>query len=249
MKRSLCGNAVLAVIVLLFLLPLLMITWNAVVIQSDGGTQLTLTGFRTLLFDPALMRRFANSALITLPAMLLSLVLSASFSLLLSRAHAPVRKGLLAMLLVLFLLPFQCYMLPLFQLCKVIGLYDHRLVLILFESFSPMGPLLLYAFLRTIPEEQWEAAGLETNSQLRIFRSIILPQELPALGLLLIFTFVESWNLVEPAVILLQHEEIKPVSVSLNDFHGVSWAAAALYCLPSVTIACSFCILYRFRRK
>ncbi len=84
---------------------------------------------------------------------------------------------------------------------------------------------------------------------LRITWKIILPQIIPALVILLLLSFAEAWNLVEPAIILLDHDELRPVSVSLNDFHEVSWAGAALYAMPVIALYMGVLLIVRGRKS
>ena len=133
------------------------------------------------------------------------------------------------------LLPFQSVMVSVFRLSKWTGIYDSPWAVILLQAFSPLGPLTVWFFLRAIPDDNWEAALLDTASQLTVFLRAILPQLLPALSVLMLLCFAEAWNLVEQPLILLQDESLLPASVSLNDLelHGVSpHAGAVVYSTP-----------------
>lgn len=230
--RNRVSSFLLICLLFLFLVPHLVILGMSVVTVDSEGQRVSASQYAALLSDPDFHQRFGNSAVIACGALAPELLLSILLALALSRAASRIRFFLLLTLMVMLLLPFQSYMLPVFQLYKRWGLYNSHLALILFCAFSPVGPLLLYFFMRMIPEEQWEAARLETNSIFCIAEMVILPQIAPAIFILLLLSFVEAWNLVEPAIILLQFDELKPLSVSLNDFQNVSWAAAALYSLP-----------------
>ena len=222
----------LGLILFIFLLPVLLIFALSFLHTGDGGLALTLGQYRGVFADKDLMRRFGNSARITLRTLLLQMPLSMVGGLVLSRLRGWGRNVIAGAMLLMLLLPFQSYMMPVFKLCKEHGLYDTQWALILLYALSPLGSLIMFAFIRMIPEEQWEAAALETSSLIRTSLTVVLPQLLPAVVILLLLTFAEAWNMVEPAIILLKDSWFQPASVSLNNLSSVPYAGAAMYCVP-----------------
>lgn len=238
----------LSAALMLFLLPILAVLFFSIVKMQDGKLLVSVEEYRIMLQDEWLMRHFANSGIISIGTMMVQLPLSLCLALFLSRGRGKARVIVIGLLILMLLMPFQTYMLPLFQLYKWLGLYDTHVGLILYGGLSSLGALLLTFFIRSIPEEQWEAASMETSSILRITWKVILPQIIPALVILLLLSFAEAWNLVEPAIILLDHDELRPVSVSLNDFHEVSWAGAALYAMPVIVLYIGMLLIVRGRK-
>lgn len=232
---------VLILLLVVFALPMAAIFALSLL---EGGT-FSLRQYAGLLANRDLLIRFGNSAVIALGTLAMQLPLAIGGGVFLARGRRWVRRIFLAALLAMLLLPFQSYMLPEFLLFRESGLYNTRLGLMLLGAFSPLGPLMVYAFMRTIPEEQWEAVRLDTSSLLRTLISVILPQMASALWMLLMLTFAEAWNLVEPAVILIANDKLLPVSTSLNDLRAVSWAGAAAYCLPVVVLYGVVCAAMR----
>ncbi len=56
----------------------------------------------------------------------------------------------------------------------------------------------------------------------RILRSVVLPQALPVLVAVSLFTFVYSWNdFFGPLIYLSGQRELQPLQVVLANFHGV----------------------------
>ena len=53
---------------------------------------------------------------------------------------------------------------------------------------------LLRQFFRTIPPELIEAARIDGAGEIRIYWQIMLPLAGPALAVVAIFTFINSWN-------------------------------------------------------
>ena len=105
----------------------------------------SLSQYRAFINDTSQHRQFANSVKITIASLLVKLLLSCLVSVSLLSAKRSFQKGVCFLLLVALILPFQSYMVPLFKLSKWTNLYDKQLSVILFEAFSPLAPLILFA--------------------------------------------------------------------------------------------------------
>lgn len=233
MKKGITGTTIfLVALLLLFALPLILIFALSFFQLNGFDINITLVQYQTLITNERLLLRFENSFIIAAGTLFLQLPISLAGGFYLNFRNGRIKRLYFIALIALLLLPFQSYMLPIFRLFRNTKLYNTRLLLILFEAFSPLGPLVVYAFIRTIPDEHWEASRLDTSSLFRIIYSVILPQLKPMLLLLMLLSFAEAWNLVEPVIILLPDESLQPLSVSLNDLQSVSWAGAVAYCLP-----------------
>lgn len=242
MKKT--SLALLWALLAVFALPVVLIF--VLSFLKDGS--FSISQYTALLSDTAILKRFGNSAAIAAGTLVMQLPLSILGGVYLTRSKSWVQRAVLAALLLLLLLPFQSYMLPIFLLFRKVGLYNTQLGLMLLGAFSPLEPLVVYAFMRTIPEEQWEAAQLDTSSLLRTLASVILPQMSLALWMLLMLAFAEAWNLVEPAIILIANDKLLPISTSLNYLKDVSWAGAAAYCLPVLVLYSLVCLSFKQER-
>ncbi len=230
-KRFGFSGALLLLLLLVFMTPVVYTIYLSLAYDT-GEIGFSFEQYAALFENERLIQRLVNSCTITAKTLLLQLPLSLLGGIMLVRCKTLLTKMILAALLLMTLLPFQTYMLPIFRILKFYGLFDTHTGLIVFYAFSPLGPLTVYSFMHAIPDEQWEAASLDTSSLLIILFRVILPQLVPMFAALILLCFAESWNTVEPAVILLQTDELIPASVSLNDNKTVSWAASAIYAMP-----------------
>ena len=234
-RRAFFSGALLALLLMLFIAPIGAVFCLSLGIGlKDAGV--FLEQYAELFASGMLKTRLLNSCVISMGALAVQLPLSLSCAAALSRLRSWLTRAYIGLLLIMLLMPFQTYMLPVFRLYRQYGLYDTRAGIMLHAAFSPLGPLTVWCFLRAVPEEQWEAASLDTSSVLVTLTQVILPQLLPMLAALFLLSFAEVWNTVEPALVLLRTEELKPASLSLNDLGRVSWAAAAIYCAPVVAL-------------
>ena len=238
-----------AVILLLFLilfsLPLLVLLLASFV---QGNGSLTFLQYRAVFESEEIMTRFKNSAVLSLATLAIQLPVSLLGGLYLVKQTKYRAAAARMFLLILLLLPFQSVMVPVFRLSKWTGLYDHQIAVIFLQAFSALGPLTVWLFIRSIPEEQWEAARLDTASHLVIYAQIILPQLIPGLCALGLLCFAEVWNLVEQPLILLRDETLLPASLSLNDLELKNtgpYAGAVLYSVPVLLIYAATGVIFQ----
>ena len=246
MKYSRISQALLRVLLVLFLLPIAALVLFSFLPsqtaqdifsgESIASIRLTAEQFVKALSDSTYGRQFRNSAVLTLLSLLFAMPISLGAGLFLSRLPSRSQRPLLALYVFSLLAPFQIIMLPVYKLSLLSGLYDSIWSVILLNAFSPIGPLTVCTLLRAIDESQWEAASLETDSALKILRHILLPQIAPGLAALALLIFAQVWNMVEQPLILLPDARLRPLSTSFNDIvkssSDYAFAGALLYALP-----------------
>jgi multiple sugar transport system permease protein len=102
---------------------------------------------------------------------------------------------------------------------------------------------LMRQFLLQIPTEISDAARIDGASEFRIFAEIILPQALPAIGVISIFAGLHAWNDFLGPLIYLQDESKYTLSIGLTFFKSqreiqfsLLMAASTLIVLPVVAL-------------
>lgn len=81
---------------------------------------------------------------------------------------------------------------------------------------------LLRQYFLTIPREMEEAAQVDGAGPFRTFRSIILPQAVPALTAVALFHFFFAWNdFFGPLIYLAGSRDKNPITVGLTEFNGL----------------------------
>ncbi|MDF2544806.1 MAG: sugar transporter permease [Herbinix sp.] len=118
------------------------------------------------------------------------------------------------------------------------GIYDTPAAVVLPAVFAPQGAALLGVFSIFLNDAVLEAVSLETKSLLRILVHIVVPLLKPAIAILVILTFAESWNMVEQPYLLLEQEALQPLSVLfrriLDSSLNVVFAATVIYMIPVI---------------
>lgn len=114
--------------------------------------------------------------------------------------------------------PWQAYMLPQFLMMRTIGLYDTLLALVILQAFSAFGVFLMRQFYQSIPNELCEAARIDGLSEYGIWARIMLPLSKASIAMLVIFTFVGTWNDYMGPMIYLTTDANKTIQVGLRRF-------------------------------
>lgn len=173
-------------------------------------------------------RNFANSFLITIPSVVGALFFAALNGYVLAKLRFAGRSAITLMFLAGMLLPFQILLIPVFYLSShVLNTYDTRLGVVLFHVAFQMGfaAFFMRNFIRAIPNGLIEAARIDGCGEARIFFTTVLPLMRPALAALSTLLFTWIWNDFLWALILLQSDERKPVTLALQSLKG-QWVAS-----------------------
>jgi len=120
------------------------------------------------------------------------------------------------------LFPFQMYLIPVYRLYNVLGLYDTRtgMILIYAAICIPFSLFVYRGFYTTIPREIEEAAKLDGCGPVRSFVSVFLPQSLPPTAVVALFQATWIWNDLLFGMVLSRLEEIRPVMVAVATMTG-----------------------------
>jgi multiple sugar transport system permease protein len=145
-----------------------------------------------------------------------------------------------AIVLSTMVLPEIITLIPRFLLFKSIGWYDTWLPLIVPHWFgSAFNIFLLRQFFLTLPAELDEAARLDGANALQIYWRIIMPLSKAALAVVIVLSFITSWNDFLGPLVFLQSQNLWPMALGIRTFVGenvTQWhlimAAATVMILP-----------------
>ncbi|MFJ2603417.1 carbohydrate ABC transporter permease [Streptomyces sp. NPDC091279] len=188
-------------------------------------------------------RKLFNSVLISGSVAVLAVVLSLLNAYALGIGRIRGRAWVLAFFVLANMLPQEALVYPIYYLSKAVGLYDTRLsVIIVFTVIqAAFGTYLLASVLGRFPREIVEAARIDGAGPWQILWRIVVPVSRPALGVLLVFFFIWTWNeFLLPLVMLISNDQ-QTVSVALGVLQGqrlmdatMTNAAALLGVLPAL---------------
>jgi multiple sugar transport system permease protein len=175
----------------------------------------TLDSYRELFTRADMAKNLVNSLGLAVAATLLSLAFNVAAGYAFAKLRFTGRDLLWRLLLGMMLIPTQVAMIPLFLMLKEAGLVNSYLGVLVPSLANVFGIFLVRQYALSIPDELLEAARIDGASELRIFRSIVLPVLRPILVTLAIFAFLGSWNDFLWPLIVLTDDSRQTLPVAL----------------------------------
>jgi alpha-glucoside transport system permease protein len=203
-------------------------------VKSSGWwTILTNPGFTFANYDEVLNNEnydlatfFVNSAVITLPAVIIPITLATLAAYAFAWMKFPGRDALFVAVFAMQIVPIQVTMIPLLQLfvnADIAGKFgEFWPIWIAHSSFAlPLAIYLLHNFMKEVPAELIEAARVDGAGHVKIFTRIMLPLMTPAIAAFGIFQFLWVWNdLLVALVFGGGNLNVSPLTVRLAELSG-----------------------------
>ena len=252
----LAGLGVLVLGALIFLFPFYYMVVGA--LQREPKTDitgafpnpanLTLANFGDINAQVDLVRTLINSGIFTAGVLLATFVIGILAGYALARLEFRGRNLVFNAMLLILVLPFQLFMIPLYVLIvRTYGLSDNYLGMILPFAVNATAVFIFRQFFLQLPPELFESARIDGASEFTILRRIAMPLARPAIITALIVTFIGPWNeFLWPFLITKQHD-LQPLAVALANYistvasraanpFGSILAGAVVLAIPAVVI-------------
>ena len=224
-------RVILYVAVIFWILPLLAMLMISIRPLSDINsgnfygwpTEFSLYDNYTQIFTlTPMLQYFFNSIIITIPTVLGTLTLSSLAGYALAKHKFRGNFIIFALFIAGNFVPAQILMIPVRDLTLNFGIYDTKMGLILFHTAFQTGfcTFFLRGFIKELPHELIESGRIDGASELRIFWNIILPLVRPALAALAVLEFTFVWNDYFWALVLVQGDDARPVTLGIQALQG-----------------------------
>lgn len=189
---------------------------------------LTLANFSDINAQVDLVRTLINSGIFTGGVLLGTFVMGILAGYALARLEFRGRNVVFNSMLLILVLPFQLFMIPLYVLIvRTYGLADNYLGMILPFAVNATAVFIFRQFFLSLPPELFESARIDGASELTILRRIAMPLARPAIITAMIVTFIGPWNeFLWPFLITKQHD-LQPLAVALANYISTVAARAA----------------------
>jgi multiple sugar transport system permease protein len=173
-----------------------------------------------------------NSAIITIPAVIITLFLASCVAFAVSRFAWKFNVGILILFTAGNLLPPQILATPIYQLFKNIQLpltvsdsgsllNTYYGVIIMNVAFQVgFCTFVLSNYMKSLPDDLGEAARMDGAGVWRQYRSIIMPLCRPALGALATLEVIWIYNDFFWALLLVQTGSRLPITTAINNLKG-----------------------------
>nr|WP_239618200.1 carbohydrate ABC transporter permease [Cohnella mopanensis] len=186
-----------------------------------------------------------NSIVVTIGALVLTLVAGALAAYVLSRFQFRLKLAVMGLFLLGMLIPIHSTLVPLFILMNKVHLLNTYWALILpYVAFElPIAIFIVQAYMNTFPKDIEEAAMIDGTGYWGIFRRIMLPLSLPALSTVAILAFLRYWNEFSFALVFISKPALKTLPLSLSMFstgymtdYKLTMAALAISVVPTIIV-------------
>lgn len=178
---------------------------------------LNLANFNVALAGEKFLMRFANSAILTVGAVAISLMIACLAAYAFARAEFPGKRFLFNLILTLMVVPPVVMVVPLFVTMvrwHLVNTYPGT-ILIYTGLLLPFSIYLMTNFFQTIPHEIVEAARIDGCSNIGVFWRIMMPLSAPAVITLIVVNALWVWNELLIALVFMQKDELKTLMVGI----------------------------------
>jgi multiple sugar transport system permease protein len=163
-----------------------------------------------------------------------------------ARLKWPGRNLMFALVLSSMMLPYAVTLIPTFLLWKSLGAINTYLPLTVPAWFGggAFNIFLLRQFFSSIPKDLDEAAYMDGASPYKVLWSILIPLSKPAIIVILIFTFIGTWNDFLGPLIYLSEDTKFTLALGLSTFKGLYNAQWGYLMAASTVIVAPIVIIF-----
>lgn len=197
------------------------------------------------------MRFVGNTVLVTGLALIGQLLSASLVAFGFARIDFPGRNTLFLVLIATIMLPYQVTLIPTFILFRTLGWLDTYAPLIVpyWLGGGAFFIFLLRQFYLRLPLDLDDAARIDGASRLGIYWHIILPQSIPALGVVAVFSFLNHWNDFFNPLIYLSSTDKYTLALGINLFRGYQTTEWNLLMAASVMVSLPCIVLYAIAQR
>jgi multiple sugar transport system permease protein/raffinose/stachyose/melibiose transport system permease protein len=209
----------------------------------------TLENYIKAFTSTYIVNWMGNSFIVSLMAMLITLVIDAPIAYAFAKIRFKGRNILFWAVMGGMMVPFQVLIVPLYLQFNSFGLINTLAAAYLPRIALPIGIFILKQFYEGIPSDLEEAAFIDGASRYRIFARIILPLGQSAMATVIILSFINAWNdFLWPLIVI--NDTIKyTITVGIANFQGTHGTQYSLIMAGAAVASIPQIFFYIFFRK
>jgi multiple sugar transport system permease protein len=190
-------------------------------------------------------RWLLNSGLVAGVVTVLSIVLGALAAYSITRLRFTGRAFLARGLIFTYLIPSTLLFIPLFAIVARVNLVDTlQSLMLVYPTFTlPFCTWMMTSYFRSIPVDLEEAALIDGCDRIGVLFRIVLPLAAPAVAVVALFAFTQSWNEFLYALVFTNSLDTRTVTVGLTQmlgedvfYWGQMMAGAIITAIPPVIL-------------
>ena len=238
-------HAILVIVTVLWALPavaLLVASFRTAQATNTSGWwtaivppwQFTMENYEYVLGRAGIDQAFINSAIITIPATVIVVLIAAFAAYAFAWMSFPGRQVLFVAVVGLLVVPLQVTFVPVLTLFRDVqpgGIAINGTMLAVWLAHTgyglPFAIYLLRNYFGGLPREVFESAAIDGAGPATAFFRLVLPMSVPALASLVIFQFLWVWNDLLVALVFLgpvpQNHPLSVTLANLTTSFGGGW--------------------------
>lgn len=185
-----------------------------------------------------------NTLIVTVPSVIGTLISSALTAYGFARVRWKGRDAVFTLVLATLLIPTWTTLIPVYVLFAKMHWVGTFLPLIIPNFLgNPFYIFLLRQFFLRQPQELFDASVIDGSGHLGFFTRILLPLSKPAMAVVALFSFMDSWRDFFNPLIYLNDDKLYTLSIGLYSFqsqHTTDWttlmAASLLIASPMIVL-------------
>ena len=197
-----------------------------------------------------ILRWFGNSTLVAAIWVIARAVFGSMAGYAFARMRFPGRDVVFLLVLSTIMVPSIVTIVPKFIILKELHLLNGYGGLTVPFLTDALGIFLMKQFFESFPSELEEAARIDGSNRFRMFLQIVLPNAMPALTALAIFSFQGSWNAFLEPLIYVSNEDRFTLPLGLAYFRQANYtdwpAVMASAVITTVPIAIFYLLFQRY---
>lgn len=204
----------------------------------------TLDNLTRIFQDLPFGRLILNSFVFAGGVTVFALLFDSLAAYVLARIDFRGNRLLLLAIIASLMIPFQALLIPVYQIVAGFGWVNSFWALILPRAADAFGIFFLRQFFLSLPADLDSAARIDGASEARIYWSIAMPNAIPALVTLGVYTFVNNWNDLLWPLVLTTSTDMGTITSGLTQLtgpggiipHGVMMAGSLIALVPLAVI-------------
>ncbi|MCR5156464.1 MAG: carbohydrate ABC transporter permease [Butyrivibrio sp.] len=239
--------AITLVVLILFMVPFYMLVVNSFKPTAEFlknpfalPQSFNIDNFTTAIERMNFGKSLFNTAVITVTAVLVNMIVSAMTGYLFARRKWKINKIIFMAFLASMVAPFQVYMIPLVRIYAGVLGFSNNLMMVAYIAVGlniPFAVFLYSGFVEGIPSELDEAALIDGCGFTRTFFHIIMPLLKPIIITVTVFVAMGVWNDFLMSSLFLTKVDTKTLAISIKTFltnHSAEYAPMMAGLLLSV---------------
>ncbi|GAB6947832.1 carbohydrate ABC transporter permease [Vulcanisaeta sp. JCM 16161] len=225
--RSVIHQVVLAIIIVLWLVPLYAMVVNSfkTTLAAETTPVLLPSGFdvsNIVTVAESLVYGLINSAIVVLPVVAISTFLGALAAFGFYRLKHWLSDLLFTLVAIGTFIPYEVAAVPLVKIMVSLGLFNSYggLILAYLIFFIPTGALLMSIFISVIPKDYIEMAYIDGASDFTVFLRILLPLAMPGVIATAIYILIMAWNNFFIPLVLVESPSLRPIALAVQKYIG-----------------------------